>query len=388
MSIDTSCGVRLGRCGFVAFLVIGVAATLGVAAEPRAVDQVQPKPIGTVRTSIGAALEWLVEHQSADGGWNFDHRGGKCAGRCRHPGALADARIAATGLALLPFLGAGQTHKEGEFKPVVQKGIDFLRSKMKVQEGEIGDLTEPGGTMYSHGIAAIVLSEAYAMSQDKELRKPAQQALNFIVATQDPKGGGWRYAPKQPGDTSILGWQLMALKSGRLAKLDVPPATIRLAARFLDSVQAEEGSQYGYTGPATDRYATTAIGLLCRKFTGWESDRPAVKAGVKFIGKRGPSPTNMYYNYFAMQLMYCQLGDDWGEWNKAHFERIPFGLLHEAEGHEGVSVFFDGDDPGAKAGGRLYCTVMATMLRQIYYRHLPIYGKAAFRDDFNLEQDK
>lgn len=64
--------------------------------------------------------------------------------------------------------------------------------------------------MYSHGIASIVLCEAYAMTHDKGLYTPAQQAINFICYAQDPIGGGWRYSPRQKGDTSVVGWQIMA----------------------------------------------------------------------------------------------------------------------------------------------------------------------------------
>jgi len=64
--------------------------------------------------AVSAALKWLAEHQLPDGSWSFDHtRCPACGGQCRHAGNLADARLGATALALLPFLGAGQTHREG-----------------------------------------------------------------------------------------------------------------------------------------------------------------------------------------------------------------------------------------------------------------------------------
>ncbi len=80
--------------------------------------------------AVARALEWFARHQLADGGWNFDHRRGACNGRCSEPGSLAECRTGATAMALLPFLGAGQTHRDGKYKEVVNRGLYFLASQM------------------------------------------------------------------------------------------------------------------------------------------------------------------------------------------------------------------------------------------------------------------
>jgi hypothetical protein len=36
----------------------------------------------------------------------------------------------------------------------------------------------------------------------------------------------------------------------------------------------------------------------------------------------------------------------------------------------------------AGATGRLYCTLLATMILEVYYRHLPIYGTQSVDDEF------
>ena len=59
------------------------------------------------------------------------------------------------------------------------------------------------------------------MTKDNRLLAPAQAAITFIMASQDPVGGGWRYNPRQPGDTSAVCWQVMALKSGLMSGLQV-----------------------------------------------------------------------------------------------------------------------------------------------------------------------
>jgi hypothetical protein len=322
---------------------------------------------------VFSALNWLAEHQLADGSWSFNQiHVPTCRGQCRNPGTLVEARHAATGLALLAFLGTGQTHtNDFKYKSVVKDGLSYLARQMKVGP-EGGDLSEFGGRMYSHGICALALCEAYAMSGDKGLREPAQRAIDFICYAQDPVGGGWRYTPRQAGDTSVTGWQLSAMKSGHLAYLHVPPATVKKAAGFLDSVQAEDGAKYGYTKPGTGP-GTTAIGLLSRIYLGWKKDNAALKRGVEWIADEGPSEGNMYYNYYAAQVMRHWGGEECSKWNRQIRDFL--ADCQATEGHEAGSWYFHSGDLGAQRGGRLYCTAMATMILEVYYRHLPIYRK-------------
>lgn len=279
-------------------------------------------------------------------------------------------------MALLPFLGAGQTHIQGEYKNTVKMALYFLASRQKAN----GSFHESGGSMYSHGLCSIAMCEAYAMTKDRALMRPAQASINFIVYAQDPVGGGWRYQPKQAGDTSVVGWQLMALKSAHMAYLQVPPATVIGASRFLDSVAADSGSKYGYTNPGGGT-ATTAVGLLCRMYLGWKKDHGSLERGVQFLASRGPSKGNMYYNYYATQVIRHYEGDIWKKWNTEMREWLVGS--QKKEGHERGSWVMSGDH-GAERGGRLYCTSMATMILEVYYRHMPIYGKQAAEEEFPL----
>ena len=324
--------------------------------------------------AVAMALEWLARHQLADGSWSFDHR------QAGHPnglnaGELANARVAATGMALLPFLGAGMTHKQGKYKQTVHKGLYYLCSQMQPN----GGLNGGGGRMYGHGICAIALCEAYAMTQDRSLRPYAERSLQFIVMAQDRSGGGWRYEPGQPGDTSVVGWQLMALKSGHMGYLKVPPQVIAGVNNFLNTVQSDGGATYGYTGPGRGP-ATTAIGLLCRMYLGWKHDNPALQKGVEFLSKMGPHKTNMYYNYYATQVLHHYEGELWFKWNSVMRDYLVETQVKD--GHEKGSWHFDGGH-GAALGGRLYSTAMAAMTLEVYYRHLPIYRKQGSLDFAN-----
>ncbi len=116
--------------------------------------------------------------------------------------------MAATALALLPFLGAGQSPNQGRYRDSIEHGLQWIVAHQKPD----GDLQGAGsGRMYAHGLASIVLCEALAMSGDESLRPAAQRAIDFIVHAQHRRGG-WRYHPGEEGDTSVEGWQLMALQ--------------------------------------------------------------------------------------------------------------------------------------------------------------------------------
>ena len=136
-------------------------------------------------------------------------------------------------------------------------------------------------------------------------------------------------------------------------------------------MQSDGGADYGYHDARARGEATTAIGLLCRMYLGWKKDNPALQRGVQLLSRRGPSAGNMYYNYYATQVMRHWEGEEWKNWNRQMRDQ----LIHAQakQGHEEGSWFTGSGDNGAGPGGRLYCTAMATMILEVYYRHMPIY---------------
>src|SRR4030042_3969140 len=92
--------------------------------------------------------------------------------------------------------------------------------------------------MYCHGMAALAISELAGRTGDPRLKEPLGRAIASPLAAQDPAGGGWRYRPREAGDTSQLGWQLMALKSAELAGIPIPDRTRQGIVRYLQSVSS------------------------------------------------------------------------------------------------------------------------------------------------------
>jgi hypothetical protein len=340
--------------------------------------------------AVSLALKWLAAHQDPQSGaWTLSHSI-VCNGQCDHPGERRASLNAATGMALMCFLGAGQTHLEGEYKETVFKGLSFLIKSMKFQKGVgswwVGDGGQGLDDMYAHGIATIAMCEAYGMTKDPDLYDAAQAGINYLTYAQNQTTGGWHYAPQGLGDTSVVGWQMMALKSGAMSGLSIDLDVVRKANGFLDQMAWDEGSSYHYDHNSVRTNAgynpsTTACAVLCRMYSGMSKEHPSIKAAVKKFSDAGPSPSNTYYNYYATQVMKQMGGQDWENWNVKMRDRLVSTQVQS--GHAAGSWYWD-DGHSTTSGGRFYTTCMGTMMLEVYYRYMPLYGEQAEEDAFQL----
>jgi hypothetical protein len=334
---------------------------------------------GTTKSeaAVAAGLQWIVKHQNPDGSWSLDQFRCNCGGKGNH-----NNDIAGTAFGLLPLLGAGHTHKKpkdgkSKYYMNVKRGLDYLWRKQSKRTGDFG------GGMYSHGLATIAMCEAYGLTQDPRYKNTSQMAINFIMAAQH-SAGGWRYSPGEAGDTSVVGWQVMALKSAQMANLNVKPKVLEKAVNFLDRVMDDATCGYGYTGPASAAsYTTTAVGLLCRMYLqGWGPSVPKMNTGVNNAimaqaNLPGGNIKNMYFYYYATQVMHHLNNEAWKKYNLKMREYL---IASQDKGtdpvhkHQKGSWAPDGDAWGA-TGGRLMVTSLSLLTLEVYYRHLPLYRR-------------
>jgi hypothetical protein len=329
-------------------------------------------------SAVMAGLKWLAKAQEKDGSWNAK----KWEGR-------APYEVGMTGLALLCFLGAGYTEQKGPFKTTVARGLAWLKAHQK-PDGRF-----PYQTFYEMGIAAMAVSEAYGLSRNPATGRMAQKALDYIVKVQ-PDHGGFRYkgsVPKGEGDMSVTGWQIMAIKSGICAELKVPEQAVERSRVFLKNSWREYGrSAYIVSGKGRGgSLAVTSIGMLCRIFLGGEGYDDEIRQTANFLiskemkgGKPVPGGTSkelvhdLYYTYYACLAMFQTGGEFWANWNTMFRDALVKAQVHKV--NEGGKYVRGSWDPkkhkrGAGKAGRVYCTAMAILSLEVYYRFLPVYKR-------------
>lgn len=329
-------------------------------------------------TTVRESLAWLARHQLQDGSWRFDPPVGAERGYADPGTWKSDA--GATALALLPYLGARQTHKaKGPYQQNVKNGIHWLI----VHQKPSGEVSRDGTRkMLSHDLATIALSDAYGMTGDDAVGAAAQKAVRFIVE-QDAKADDGSDVPGKPPTLSVAAWKIMAIRNAKMASLEVPPAVLEKAGKFLAGFQSAEG-MYGETGPRDASNAATAMGLLSRLyldgnpstltvfgghltiFSPDDSTKPAawVQGGQQFLSHAGPSAKDCTYNLYATVFMHILSGNDWDTWNRKMRKQL---VDSQIKGGDEAGSWWNPGDVRAAEGGRLFQTAVNTLMLEVSY---------------------
>jgi hypothetical protein len=356
-----------------------------------------------INRALLAGLEWLKEHQSADGRWDCDG----FPNECDRGGELCDGEgepnhdVGVTGLALLAFLGFGDSMREGTYQPQIKQGVAWLLQK---QDRETGLLGEPIGQefLYSHSIAALALCEAYYSDKGNPLlKKAAQKAVNYISSARNPYQA-WRYRvpPNGENDTSVTGWMVFALAAARDAELEVSFEDFRGALAWVDEMTDTATGRTGYTemGGLSSRLehlqdaypnemteAMTAVAMLCRIFIqdilpDVEDQTAILEKGAEVLLEQMPewsddgSTNDMYYWYYGSYAMFQMKSVKkrfWDSWEKAMEKAILPNQRMEPPCFEGS---WDPNGPWGHSGGRVYSTASMVLCLEVFFRYGNVLG--------------
>jgi hypothetical protein len=345
-----------------------------------------------IDSSVLAALQWLKNHQSSDGHWSCAGFDAMCkANRCDGAGDPT-YDVGVTGLSLLAFLGAGETHVVGSCRDTVKNGLRYLRS-VQDSEGCFGPRTSQH-FLYNHACASLAMVEAYGMTGSQFFKDPAQRSIAFILHARNPYLA-WRYSAPADGDndTSVTGWMVMALKSAKLSGLDAEKQPVADAISWVEKMTEPEFGRTGYQQrggapartneamakfPAAKSESLTAVGMTIRIFGGRDlkSDEMIGKGAdllVKCLPKwdADQGSIDFYYWYYGSLAMFQVGGERWKKWNESMKSALLAHQRLEKERDEYGS--WDPLDPWSGEGGRVYSTALNCLTMEVYYRY-PVLG--------------
>jgi hypothetical protein len=356
-------------------------------------------------SAVLAALKWLAHHQGADGGWGAESFQSQCTGgRCGGAGER-DYDTGVTALSILAFLGAGYSHLSRDefadpivpgrvlrFGEVVKKGVKWLMDRQD-PEGCIGERGMK--YMYNHSVAALALSEAYGMTASQPLKDPAQKAIDFVIAAQNP-GKGWRYSAKcGDNDCSVTGWAVMALKSAEISELHFPKSAYEGALSWFN--EATDGTGYyrvGYTARGTgkvfvsgknescdDHPAMSAVAVMARIFMLKRKNEPALGAVNMLVSDLPEWKTNridFYYWYYTSLALFQYDGPEgamWKRWNEPMKNALVPNQHTAKSGCKNGSWDSEIDRWGVE-GGRVFAVAINALTLEVYYRYTNVFGGA------------
>ena len=310
---------------------------------------------GFTEAAVLRALEWLKNHQEKDGSW-----------------AMNANKAAMTGLGLLTFLAHGETTSSPKYGATVENAIKYLMDTQH-SSGEFASINQAG--VYAHAIAAYAVCEAYGLTKIPKLKDSMEKAVTVILKGQQP-GGGWDYGYKKTErrDTSVLGWQVQALKAAYIAGAEVPgiKEALEKAVNDLKAAYSAENGKFGYEKKGSGSAGCTAIGVLCMELLGHAMEKET-RGGIEalkdenVVWTEGPGFA-LYGWYYITQAKFHQGGQTWSSWNEKFAKE--FVKRQNADG--------SWTPPEKEKGqGLVYGTTFAALTLQVYYRMLPTYKPIA-----------
>jgi hypothetical protein len=267
----------------------------------------------------------------------------------------------------------------------VAKALDWLQAQQRA------DGSFPWQAFEEQGMATLALSEAYAMTEVASRGQAAQRALDYVCKTQPAHGGfgdrgacAWRDM-----DVVVTAWQVLALRSGMLAKLKVPDVSVQRVHAFLAKVRTTgpDAAKSSRTGPLGVVSAVACCRLLFETREGTEKAREAADFILKQESRDGApveggltaeAKTDLYYGWFSgltMLRVGGLQGDHWRAWKTIHMSALVAAQVWDKEDAQGRPVRGSWDPARytwGDQGGHVFATSLAILTLTVPFRFLPL----------------
>lgn len=358
---------------------------------------------GETENAVANAVNWLSRHQYEDGNWDYNHGNATCPyidvpepceGQCLNSGGKTEYKAAATGMALLPFLGGGMGPEHEKYGRVVAAGLKYLIDHTE-DSGAV--VTAPGMHYegYEHGIATLALIEGLGICRQTgfgsvdeiELMQAVQAAVKRIVECQHSSTGGWRYHCGSDHDLTVTSWMIQALKAasalgieyetydpeGKVMERAIGYLDLNSSDKILDEAYGTYGSHYWYQNTWNPWNMGPQMGRFLRLVTGASPQAAGMqKAGdieIKRISSAAGIGKDSYRSYYAHHFMRQLGGERWQEWDSVMRPYLTEGIEPVTAGHKRGSWLRNEGSQIHGECGRLWDTVSSCLCLEVYYRY-------------------
>lgn len=344
--------------------------------------------------AVEAGLDWLARHQGADGGWDADGFGQRCAaggpacdgiGKGQHGEAVPcpfDAAISA--LAVQAFLGAGRGPwaKDDPYGPLVERALGRLKA---------------GLDTWALPLATQAFAEAEGLEGRGRWLADATAGAAALLAARQPDGG-WAYAAgfRAGSDVPYSALVTGALVAARDVGVELPATLAGDVDRWLATLEGDagrlaylkDGRAYGYTPTAANAAAAAAmrewleVGRAGAQHRGHldrlAKQRPDGSISFKELDVPGRGKqrvqigTLSFYDWwYGTAASFQAGGGTWSAWNA----RLKAALL-PLQRKDGCARG-SWDPLGTyerQTGGRVFATALAVLMLEAPYRHRRLAG--------------
>lgn len=328
---------------------------------PGAKDQASVFPTDR---AVLAALNWLQREQQADGSWK---------------GSQEIATPMMTALALLAYLGHGETPASAGYGTNIGKAILWLRENQE----ESGLFRGRDSRNFTHPVATLALTEAYGVTLDREIRAAAEKAVARMIKGQRPDGGfGFSLEKTTQVDTVYMSWCAQVLAAARMVKLDVPGLE-RAADKVSYALRQKAGpnGDFGEAGPGwAGNVAAGVVGLQILGLAHVAEVNKALEllAVQTFAQATAEEPaipgTSRFLAAWNLTQARFQAGEEtFRSWNKSLFSELTGRQVRQRNLMTGWVDLGHWQQPGTNTTKEVVIqdTCYGALMLEVYYRYLP-----------------
>jgi len=276
-------------------------------------------------------VEWLLEHQRADGGWGAHHSPRPIEVFCSVPGSHQAFRIATTGLVLSALMEA-PVERDERLEQAITRGFEHLLADYDVKR--MSGIEHYN--VWSFGYSLQAIGERLATRPDDpradELRAAAEHLVEKLTRYQC-LDGGWTYLSLQgyetyqPAATSMsftTATILIGLERVRAVGIEVPEKLLERAVASIERCRSPDGAYAygtlwrqrpisGINRPAGSGCRTSACQLATASFGTQISEREyeqglrdllIEEARFQRLGLRRPIPHESWYQISGYFYLY------------------------------------------------------------------------------------